>query len=94
MKKLFTLICIAGIAASCNMPNNNTSMSNDKGTKNEANFQAFYDQVFNAHNVAMADSFCTADFVDHQPAQGHSGKGIDDLKADLKDFLPVCLMFI
>jgi steroid delta-isomerase-like uncharacterized protein len=83
MKKLLTLMCIAGIVASCNMPNN---MANDKGAKNEARFQQFYDQVFNAHNPALVDSFCTADFVDHSPSPGHSGKGLDDLKAEFKDY--------
>lgn len=85
MKKLLTLIAIAGIVSSCNMPNNN--MANDKGAKNEARFQQFYDQVMNAHNTALIDSFCTADFVDHSPLQGHSGKGIDDLKAEFKDYM-------
>ena len=84
MKKLFTLIAITGIMASCNMPNNN--MSNDKGAKNEARFQQFYDQVFNAHSTAVIDSFCTADFVDHSPEMGHTGKGADELKAEFKDF--------
>jgi hypothetical protein len=28
----------------------------------------------------------TADFIDHNPDQGHSGKGIEDLKAGLKEF--------
>ena len=88
MKKLLTLIVIAGIFVSCNNMNNNAGggmMANDKGAKNEAGLQAFYDKVINAHNAAMVDSFCTADFVDHSPEPGHSGKGIDDLKAEFKD---------
>src|SRR5947209_8745624 len=83
MKNLLILICIAGILASCNMPVNN---ANNRTAKNEASVQAFYDKVFNAHNVAMIDSFCTADFTNHTPNPGHSGKGIADLKAEIGDF--------
>src|SRR5258706_2351422 len=34
----------------------------------------------------MIDSFCSADFVDHNPDPGRSGKGSDDWKASSKDF--------
>jgi steroid delta-isomerase-like uncharacterized protein len=87
MKKLFALIVIASMFASCNNMNNNAGMmANDKGAKNEARFQQFYDQVMNAHNPAAVDSFCTPDFTDHQPDPGHSGKGTDDLKASFKEY--------
>ena len=79
MKNLLSVIFIAGIIASCNMPNKN--MANEKAAKDEAGMQAFYDQVMNAHNVAMLDSFCTSDFVDHNPGDPQfTGKGMDDLK--------------
>jgi len=83
MKNLIYIFVSAVIAVSC------TTATNSGGANIEANkakTQAFYDQVINAHNVDAIDSFCAADFVDHNPDQGHSGKGIDDLKASFKDF--------
>jgi len=95
MKKLLTLIAIAGLFASCsNMSKKNEGgdmasndmAANNMTSKNEARVQEFYDKVFNAHNPDIIDSYCTADFVDHQPGPGHSGKGIDDLKADFREW--------
>jgi steroid delta-isomerase-like uncharacterized protein len=83
MKNLLYIFVIAIIAASCNTTNNSGSMNADAS---KAKVQDFYDQVINAHNVAMIDSFCSADFVDHNPDPGRSGKGSDDLKASFKDF--------
>jgi steroid delta-isomerase-like uncharacterized protein len=83
MKKIACLLFIAAIMYSCNTASVNTGMNTDA---NKARVQSFYDQVINAHNTATIDSFCTADFVDHNPDPGRSGKGIDDLKASFKDF--------
>jgi len=83
MKKLMYLIVLAAVVASCNMPEKQAGM---KSAAIKERTQQFYDQVINAHNPEAVDSFCTADFVDHNPDQGHSGKGIDDLKASFKDF--------
>ncbi|HYK45460.1 MAG TPA: ester cyclase [Parafilimonas sp.] len=84
MKKLIYIFVVAAIAVACN-----TATTPGGGTDAEANkakVQSFYDQVINAHNVDAIDSFCSADFVDHNPDPGHSGKGIDDLRAGFKDF--------
>jgi len=94
MKKLLILICIAGLFAACSNKNNEANNSNnmanantnDMNAKNEARVKEFYDKVFNAHNPEVIDQFCTTDFVDHQPAPNHSGKGVDDLKADFKEW--------
>ncbi len=85
MKKLLSIIAVAAIAVSCNAPTN-TSNTNNMADANKAKVQRFYDEVINAHNPAMVDSFCQADFLDHNPDQGHSGKGIEDLKAQFKEF--------
>jgi predicted ester cyclase len=86
MKNLLLLLFILGLFSSCsNMGNMNSS--HNREAFNKARTQQFYDQVFNAHNLNMIDSFCVAEFVDHTPNSGHSGKGIADLKADLKDFM-------
>ncbi len=81
MKKfLFVFfLMLAVINYSCN--NSTSNSMSDHSEANKAKTQQFYDEVINAHNTAMIDSFCTKDFVDHNPDQGHSGKGIDDLKA-------------
>lgn len=85
MKKLICLLMCAGLFASCGNMNNNNA-ANERMAANKAKMQRFYDEVMNAHNVNALDSFCTADFIDHNPDQGHSGKGIDDLKAGFKEF--------
>jgi steroid delta-isomerase-like uncharacterized protein len=82
MKKIFLLFALAGIISSC--MNNNSS--NNKAAANKAGMQRFYDEVINAHNPAMIDSFCTADFIDNNPEKGHSGKGLDDAKASFKEW--------
>ncbi len=82
MKKLFLLFAVAGFMTSC-MTNN---AGNDKTAANIAKVQRFYDEVINAHNPAVVDSFCTADFTDHNPSPGHSGKGLDDLKSQFNQF--------
>src|SRR5436190_241938 len=81
MKKLFYLAFISCLFTACM---NDMSMDHTAAIKEKT--QRFYDEVINAHNVAAIDSFCTSDFVDHNPEHGHSGKGIDDLKTSFKDF--------
>jgi steroid delta-isomerase-like uncharacterized protein len=83
MKKVTCLlVIIAAIIYSCNTG----SMAGMDTDANKARVQSFYDQVINAHNTAIIDSFCTADFTDHNPDPGRTGKGSDDLKASFKDF--------
>ncbi len=84
MKKILLLFAIAGIISSCMGPAGNDSAK--KIADNKARVQNFYDKVINAHNPDMVDSFCTAEFVDHQPSPGHSGKGLDDLKGQFREF--------
>lgn len=83
MKNLIYLFLIAIIAASCNTADHSAST---KAEANKVKFQKFYDDVLNAHNVAMVDSFCHPDFVDHNPDPNHTGKGTEDMKAALKEF--------
>ncbi|MGG9971991.1 ester cyclase [Ferruginibacter sp. SUN002] len=80
MKKNLLLLVIAAGLYSCNNKVAETQTS-DNETHNKMRMQQFYDQVINAHNTAMIDSFCVPDFIDHNPDQGHTGKGIADLKA-------------
>ena len=83
MKNLFLLFAIAGMLTSC--MNNKTTVDN-KAAMNMAKTQRFYDEVINAHNPAMVDSFCSADFTDHNPDPGKTGKGAEELKSSFKDF--------
>src|SRR5258706_3789724 len=83
MKNFACVFFIAAVIFSCNTAPATGGMNTDA---NKARVQSFYDAVINAHNISMIDSFCTADFVDHNPDPGRSGKGSDDLKASFKDF--------
>jgi steroid delta-isomerase-like uncharacterized protein len=84
MKKiLFSFLAV--ITFSCN--NSVDSSMSKKSADNKAKTQRFYDDVINGHNTAMIDSFCAADFTDHNPSQGHSGKGIADLHAMFNEML-------
>ena len=83
MKKLLLLFAMAGMITSCST---NTMMT-DHSAASKAGLQKFYDDVFNGHNTAALDSFCTADFVDHNPSPGHSGKGMEDVRAELKELM-------
>jgi steroid delta-isomerase-like uncharacterized protein len=84
MKNLIYILIVALGFASCN--NMSDMGANSKETATKERMKQFYEQVINAHNPDMVDSFCTADFVDHNPDMGHSGKGLDDLKASFKEF--------
>jgi predicted ester cyclase len=85
MKNFFFLLILLGLFAACsNMGNSNAG--GDKEAANKARVQEFYDQVFNAHNINMIDSFCTANFVDHNPDEGHNGQGLADLKSQFTSF--------
>ncbi len=85
MKNLIFLLFSLCLLASCsNMGNSNARAVREAA--NKARTQQFYDQVFNGHNLNLIDSFCVADFVDHNPDAGHDGKGTHDLKGQLTDF--------
>jgi predicted ester cyclase len=84
MKKISLLIAITVTIVSCNNPGGN--MASKKEAGNKAKLQRFYDEVVNAHNVNMIDSFCSDGFINHQPSPGHTGQGIADLKADFTEF--------
>jgi steroid delta-isomerase-like uncharacterized protein len=55
--------------------------------ENKALAQRFYNEVMNSHNLAGVKSFVTTDFLDHNPSPGHTGKGIDDLTAQLNEMI-------
>jgi steroid delta-isomerase-like uncharacterized protein len=82
MKKLLIIPILSIALFSCT----NQESGKEKTTDyNNARMRAFYDQVMNAHNPEMVDSFITQDFVDHQPFPGYP-PGMDGLKAGLKDY--------
>ena len=47
----------------------------------------FYNGVMNTHNLADVKTLVTTDFIDHNPTPGHTGKGLDDLVAQLNEML-------
>jgi steroid delta-isomerase-like uncharacterized protein len=81
MKKVFYLLLSTSLFTSCMNPG-----ANDNSAANKEKTQKFYEDVFNGHNVDAVTNYCSDDFIDHQPDKGHSGKGAEDLKADLKEF--------
>jgi steroid delta-isomerase-like uncharacterized protein len=56
-------------------------------TTEENKARRFYNEVMNSHNLAGVKSFVTTDFLDHNPSPGHTGKGIDDLTAQLNEMI-------
>ena len=84
MKNSIYILVAAMFLASCGNMADKTADNNE--SKNKERVAQFYEQVVNAHNVDMVDSFCATDFVDHNPDMNHSGKGIDDLKATFREF--------
>lgn len=53
--------------------------------ENKALTKRFYDEVINSHNITKIKTFCAADFTDHNPSPGYSGKGLNDLAAQLNE---------
>ncbi len=85
MKKLLYLVPVA-IMASCQAPAPESAAS-DPSDMNMQLTQRFYDEVLNAHNPAMTDSFCAVDVVDHQADASHPEgiRGLDNLRAMFAD---------
>jgi predicted ester cyclase len=81
MKKLFYVTILAGAMASCSNPG-----MKDNASANKEKVQQFYNDVINAHNPEALGTYCVADFVDHNPDPGHTGKGMEDLKTSFKDW--------
>lgn len=97
MKRTLNYAALAMLAAaifsSCAKQGENTGATDTtaavSANANQSNIDAtkgFYENVMNKHDTAAADKYCTADFVDHNPAPGHTGKGMADLKAELAGF--------
>ena len=92
MKHIFFFIAIMGIISSCgNMgKNDNNAGSNTDGrqrtAKTKQGIQSFYDKVINGHNVAMVDSFCSADFKEHQIYNPKNPSTRDGMKAELTEW--------
>ena len=82
MKRLLYLLAVSVIILSCSK---NDSNNNNIEAANIARMQEFYDQVMNAHNPSMIDSFVTSDFIDHQADPRHPA-GIEGLKATMMEF--------
>jgi len=55
-------------------------MAANNAEANKAKTRQFYDEVMNQHKMETVDALCAADFTDHNPEPGHSGKGTADLK--------------
>jgi predicted ester cyclase len=89
MKNLIYLLIATLPLYSCMQKENNDAEKNGNNSlqvKNEQRMRDFYQQVINAHNPALIDSFCTADFVEHNPFPGQA-PNIDGLKKGFSDYM-------
>lgn len=84
MKNLIYILVIAVCFSSCS--NMADKAAETKESKAKERVAQFYELVINAHNPDMVDSFCTADFIDHNPEMNHTGKGADELKMVFREF--------
>src|SRR5438045_4101269 len=84
MKRTLTLFAVAAFAmammSSCSKKNDQANGAMSLQDSNKAGTKGFYEDVMNAHKMDAIDKYCSADFVDHNPDPGHSGKGIADMK--------------
>jgi predicted SnoaL-like aldol condensation-catalyzing enzyme len=83
MKKILLLFLSAGFIVSCSNMNSGNSK---KEADNMAKMQRFYNEVINAHNPALADTFCAPNFVDHDPGPGNTGKGVDEVRKEFQQW--------
>lgn len=79
MRNILLALSSAALLASC------STGGDDNTAENKARMQEFTDQVINAHNPAMIDSFITADFNDHQLTPQY-GQGLEGLRAAMADW--------
>lgn len=70
MKKLTYLMILLFTVLSCTQENKQGKDA-ENASRNEQRMMEFYQTVMNEHNPAMVDSFCTPDFVEHQPFPGY-----------------------
>ena len=88
MKTTIMAFLLAGIIFGCNNPEPSADNSTASvEANNKARFQQFYDEVMNGHDLSKLDEFITTDFVDHNPTPGHSGKGLDAIRAEFTEML-------
>ena len=58
----------------------------NRASRNKERIQQFYDQLVNAHNAEMVDSFFTADVKDHMDELSEPIVGADSMKSGFREF--------
>lgn len=67
MIRAFQLLAVVAALSACTIKAENPSENRTLGpNSNKARVLAFYEQVVNAHNVDMVDSFVSNDYKEHQ----------------------------
>ena len=91
MKRLAYLLVLLIPLFSCTQNSNNeaemgAAKEKEQAAKNEQRVRDFYQKVINEHNPTMIDSFCHANFVDHNPFPGQP-QTLEGLKKGFNDYL-------
>ena len=81
MKTIFILLCACFLFACAQQ-----QPVDDRASRNKARIAQFYDQLVNAHNADMVDSFFTADVKDHMDGLPEPVVGADSMKSGFREF--------
>jgi steroid delta-isomerase-like uncharacterized protein len=80
MATLMLSACAKNGNQATNGTDSTTMMATNNAEANKAKTHQFYEEVMNGKKLETVDALCAADFTDHNPEQGHTGKGTADLK--------------
>jgi steroid delta-isomerase-like uncharacterized protein len=80
MATLMLSACAKNGNQAANGADSTKMMAANNAEANKAKTRQFYEEVMNGHKLETVDALCAADFTDHNPEQGHSGKGLADMK--------------
>lgn len=62
------------------------AMATSASQANITAVRGFFDNVMNKHDTGALNQYCAANFVDHNPAPGHTGQGLADVSGELSNF--------
>src|SRR5947209_3115027 len=69
-----------------NSADSSKMMATNNAEANKAKTRQFYEEVMNGKKLETIDALCAADFTDHNPDPGSSGKGTGELKKEFTEW--------